>query len=206
MNNTSKIELLPPYEGNIDADRYLHSIKNIIQKERESDPTIILHTDDEILSKYASSIVAVFEKKIVGNSSIYPTQMDPLSTLAIEGKNIPVGEFWSVIIHPDFRGMWLGKKITHQVIEVFAAPYKVIVGATVSDIMYMLMTHQGFQNIPFPKALYEEGKKYLAPFMQWGEQEFQKRARCMMYNLKLTEKEKNDLITLLQQEYIATSI
>jgi predicted RNase H-related nuclease YkuK (DUF458 family) len=93
MNNTSKIELLPPYEGNVDADRYLHSIKHIIQKERKSDPTIVLHTDDEILSKYASSIVAVFEKKIVGNSSIYPTQMQPLSNLTIEGKNVPVGEF-----------------------------------------------------------------------------------------------------------------
>jgi hypothetical protein len=60
----------------------------------------------------------------------------------------------------------LGKKITHQVIESLAAPYDILVGATVSDIMYMLMTHQGFKNIPFPKALYEEGKKYLAPFMQ----------------------------------------
>jgi|UPI000370D6F7 hypothetical protein len=59
--------------------------------------------------------------------------------------------------------------------------------------------HQGFERIPFPKELYEEGKKYLAQYMKGGEVEFEARAKCMLYNIKLSEKTKNALITLLQK-------
>ena len=201
MNNIWNIHFIPPCEGNIDTDNYLQSIKDIIQKERESDPTIVLHTDDEILSKYASSVIAISDGKILWNSSIYPTKMHPLSDLMLDEKKIRVGESWSVIIHPDFRWLWLGKKITNKTLELFANEYDIIVGATVNNIMFVLRMQQGFERIPFPKSLYEEGKKYLAPFMKWGEQEFQERARCMMYNMKLTEKEKNDVINILQKEY-----
>ena len=65
--------------------------------------------------------------------------------------------------------------------------------------MFTLRMHQWFENIPFPKELYEEWKKYLAPFMQGWDWEFQERAKCMMYNLNLTEQQKNELINMLQK-------
>lgn len=200
------IEFSTPYSKDISQSNYLQSIKDLIQKERVSDQTIVLHTDEEILSKYASSIVATLEDQIIGNSSIYPTKMKPLSDLILDSKTIRVGESGSVIIHPDFRWLWLGKKITYASLKTFSSDYDLIVGATVNKIMFELRLQQGFEQIPFPKDLYEEGKAYLAPFMQGGIQEFEARAKCMMRSFWLTEKQKQELIVILQQEYVDSSI
>ncbi|MEI6773731.1 MAG: hypothetical protein WCL18_02695 [bacterium] len=81
--NTSTICFTTPQEANIAMPIYLDSIKHLIHKERESDQTVVLHTDQEILAKYASSIVAVVQSKIIGNSSIYPSKMKPLYTMEI---------------------------------------------------------------------------------------------------------------------------
>lgn len=199
MKNNWTISFGSPHISNIDISTYVESVKNLIKKEREADQTVVLHTDDEIQSKYEASIVAVVDQKIIWNSSIYPTHMKPLDDLIIDGKRIRVWESWSVIIHPDFRGKWLGKQLTSVSLETFTHHYDIIVGATVNDIMYTLRMHQGFERIPFPKELYEEGKKYLAQYMKGGEVEFEARAKCMLYNIKLSEKTKNALITLLQK-------
>ena len=174
--------------------------------EIENNPTMVLHTDEEILSKYSSSIIAVLHWKIIWNASIYPTNMKPLNALVLWWKNIRVGETWSVIIHPNLRGKWIGKKLINKALQTFCDNYDVIVEATVNDIMFVLSTHQWFERIPFPKALYEEGKKYLAPQMNWKEFEFKQKAKCLMYNVSLTQEQKNDLICILEKEYTTNVI
>jgi hypothetical protein len=47
--------------------------------------------------------------------------------------------------------------------------------------------------------LYEEGKTHLAPKMKPGM--FEEKAKCMLLNLKLSEAEKAELITTLDNEY-----
>jgi hypothetical protein len=81
-----------PQEANIDASIYKEHLKDLILQEIHTNPTMVLHTDEEILSKYDSSIIAIVDGKIVGNASIYPTHMQPLDTLMLDGKNIRVGE------------------------------------------------------------------------------------------------------------------
>jgi len=56
MQNTT-IRFTIPDKANIDIEKYLYSIKQLIIKERESDPTVVLHSDQEIISKYHSSII-----------------------------------------------------------------------------------------------------------------------------------------------------
>ncbi len=179
---------------------YVNKVKQLIQEERKSDQTIVLHSDEEIRSKYTSSIIAILNGEIIWNASIYPTQMRPLNTLILDGKKIRIGESWSVIIHPDFRGQWFGKKLTMTSLATFAHKYDIIVGATVNPKMFSLRIQQGFENIPFPRELYEEGKKYLAPFMTGWEAEFIQRAKCVMYNINLTEQQKKELIKILQKK------
>jgi len=206
MNNNQQVEFTTPSAANIDISTYLENIKQLIKKERETDQTVVLHSDEEIRNKYFSSIVAVFDNKIIWNSSIYPTHMKPLDNLILDWKKIRVWESWSVIIHPDFRWHWLWRKLTTASFETFFDKYDIIVGATVNNIMFTLRTHQWFENIPFPKELYEEWKKYLAPFMGGWDLEFQERAKCMMYNLNLTEQQKTELINILQKEYVINLI
>jgi hypothetical protein len=90
--NKPSISFTTPQEANIDATTYKDHLKTLILQEIHTNPTMVLHTDEEILSKYNSSIIAVVDRKIVGNASIYPTHMKPLDTLILEGKHIRVGE------------------------------------------------------------------------------------------------------------------
>jgi len=91
MNNAN-ISFTTPQEANIDASMYKDHLKNLILQEIQTNPTMVLHTDEEILSKYDSSIIAVLDGKIMGNASIYPTHMKPLDTMVLDGKSICVGE------------------------------------------------------------------------------------------------------------------
>jgi len=91
MNNAN-IFFTTPQDANIDASMYKEHLKDLILQEIHTNPTMVLHTDEEILSKYTSSIIAIVDGKIVGNASIYPTHMQPLDTLILDGKSIRVGE------------------------------------------------------------------------------------------------------------------
>ncbi len=197
----SNISFTTPQEANIDASIYKDHLKDLILQEIHTNPTMVLHTDEEILSKYTSSVIAIVDGKIVGNASIYPTHMQPLDTLILDGKHIRVGETWSVIIHPDMRGHGLGKNLITKTLSEFSHAYDVIVEATVNDVMFALSLHQGFERIPFPKNLYEEGRNHLAPRMKGKEAEFDQRARCLMYNVTLSQEQKEELIAILQKEY-----
>jgi GNAT superfamily N-acetyltransferase len=199
--NKPSISFTTPQEANIGASTYKDNLKDLILQEIHTNPTMVLHTDEEIFSKYDSSIIAVVDGKIVGNASIYPTHMKPLDTLILEGKHIRVGEAWSVIIHPDMRGHGLGRNLIAKTLKHFSHVYDIIVEATVNDIMFTLSLHQGFERIPFPKNLYEEGKTHLASRMQGKEAEFEQRAKCLMYNVTLTQGQKEALIDILQNEY-----
>lgn len=201
MQNTT-IRFTIPDKANIDMEKYLDSIKQLIIKERESDPTVVLHSDQEIISKYHSSIVWLIDSDIIANSSIYPTNMKPLNNLILWWQKIKVWESWSVIIHPDFRWRWFWKKITTISLQTFSPKYDIIVWATVNAIMYNLRLSQWFEAIPFPQELYEEWKKFLSPLMHWWVQEFQERAKCMMLNISLSNIQKQELISLLQSQNI----
>ncbi len=206
MKENLEITFTTPSDANIDLSTYIEDVKGLIKRERESDPTVVLHTDEEIWSKYKYSIIAVLNKKIIWNSSIYDSKMKPLHDLSLQGKKIKVWESWSVIIHPDYRWMWIGKKLTTISLQRFSPNYDIIVGATVNNIMFNLRMHQGFETIPFPKELYEEWKKYLAPFMKDWDVEFEDRAKCMMYNFKLSNEQKKALIHILEKEYSINQI
>ena len=199
--NTSTLLFTTPQEANIQIATYKDHLKDLILHEIANNPTMVMHTDEEICAKYTSSIVAVRHGKIMWNASIYPTHMHPLTPLVLDWKTIRVGETWSVIIHADVRWYGLGSKLITKALQTFSSEYDVIVEATVNDIMFVLSIHQWFERIPFPKALYEEGKKHLAPHMKGKEREFEQKAKCLMYNISLTQKQKNELITILTQEY-----
>jgi len=100
------------------------------------------------------------------------------------------------------RGHGLGRNLIAKTLREFSHAYDMIVEATVNDVMFALSLHQGFERIPFPKKLYEEGKMHLAPRMKGKEDEFQQRAKCLMYNITLTQGQKEALIDILQKEYV----
>ena len=202
--NISTLLFTTPQEANIHISTYKEHLKDLILQEIANNPTMVLHTDKEICAKYASSIVSMHHGKIMWNASVYPTNMKPLTTLILDWRNVRVGEIWSVIIHPDVRWYGLGSKLISKALQTFANEYDVIVEATVNDIMFVLSIHQWFECIPFPKALYEEGKEHLAPHMKGKEHEFGQKAKCLMYNVSLTHKQKNELIHILTEEYTTT--
>jgi len=90
---TQNIIYSTPNKKNISKEQYLKQIKKIIYTAFQEDPTIILHIDEEILEKYATSIVASDENNIIGNINIYPTRMKPLDNIycPINGR-IQIGE------------------------------------------------------------------------------------------------------------------
>lgn len=195
----NNISFSTPLEANIAVSDYITSVKSLIQKEREVNPTIVLHTDEEIQAKYPTSIVALLHnQEIIWNSSIYPSKMSPFGDLVLLGQQTNVWEAWSTIIHPHFRWRRLGTQLMTHSVQRFIQEYDMIVWATVNDIMYSLLTKLWFEDIPFPQELYQEWKKYLAPLMpQW---DFEKKAKCIMLNKTLSDLQKIELILILQKE------
>jgi hypothetical protein len=47
----------------------------------QQDPTIVVHSDQEIQDKYTHGIVAMYNDVLIGNVNIYPTHMKPLDML-----------------------------------------------------------------------------------------------------------------------------
>jgi hypothetical protein len=48
MKENLEITFTTPSDANIDLSTYIEDVKGLIKRERESDPTVVLHTDEEI--------------------------------------------------------------------------------------------------------------------------------------------------------------
>jgi hypothetical protein len=88
MSSTSyldEIRLSRPGDANISEADYVNGLTKLITKEIKKNPTVVLHTTDAMRAKYASSIIAVLnQRKIIGNASVYPTQMAPLNDIILQ--------------------------------------------------------------------------------------------------------------------------
>lgn len=176
-----RISYNSPQSFSISSQQYLDHVKCMILTAFQKDPTIVVHSDEEIKEKYAHSIVALYRGLIVGNSNIYPTRMKPLDALSTpNAQKLSVGELWSVIIHSEFRWLWIGKQLTWIALQSLWSKYDAVVSATVNDYMAKIFYDYGFHQIPFPQAYFEEGKKHLWPKMLWWVDEFVQKAKCFL--------------------------
>lgn len=163
---------------------YIAHIKTLVQKSISHDPTLILHSDEEIQKKYHSSIV-VFDRglrRMIWNSSIYSTTFACLQELSDSfGRPIKIGETGSSVIDPNYRNYGIGKRLIIEAELQLWRQYDAIIGATVNTIMRdMRIRELWYEIVPFPNDLYEEWKKYLAPRMIGGIKEFEEKATCIM--------------------------
>lgn len=78
------------------------------------DPTLVLHTDDEIAQKYTSSMVVLdmLSDRMVGNSSLYKTTFPSLQNIHDDaGMIVDIGETGSTVIDPEYRRLGIGKRL-----------------------------------------------------------------------------------------------
>lgn len=59
------ITYVQPDEMIISRQEYLQQIKKMIIQTIQKEPTVVLHTDEEILEKYNHSIIAIHNSQIV---------------------------------------------------------------------------------------------------------------------------------------------
>jgi hypothetical protein len=64
-NIYQNINFIQPDETIISRQEYLQQIKKMIIQTIQKEPTVVLHTDEEILEKYNHSIVAIHNSQIV---------------------------------------------------------------------------------------------------------------------------------------------
>jgi hypothetical protein len=165
----------------VDKNMYLASIKTMILDSLLYDPTIILHSDQEILDKYAHSVIALDGSKIIWNVNLYPTHMQPLDSLVCPHQwPLHIGELWSVVVDVNYRNHWVWTCLVKHSLDVFAPHYDAVVSATINDHMDHIFRRFWFENIPFPHQYFEEGKQYLWPKMPWWIEEFTSKAQCFL--------------------------
>jgi hypothetical protein len=64
-NNYTNINYIKPNETIISKQEYLNQIKKMIIQTIQKEPTVVLHTEQEILEKYDHSILATQNGQIV---------------------------------------------------------------------------------------------------------------------------------------------
>ncbi len=181
MNIYDKINYNTPQKLDISVNDYLIQIKSMIINTLEEDPTIVLHSDEEIKDKYNNSLIAIHQNKIIWNTNIYPTTMKPLDSIYnSKWFKIEIGELWSVIVDKKYRQHGVAKKMIKHSLDIYGSNYDSIVSATVHKSMNKIFNKYNFEQIPFPQEYFEEWKKYLWPKMQWGIKEFEEKATCVM--------------------------
>lgn len=163
---------------------YITHTKLLIQKSLRIDPTLVLHSDEDIGNRFTNSIVAIDENSswIIGNSSLYPTTFPSLLELRNQSWDvIQIGETGSSVIDPHYRNQGIWKRLIMEAHERLWKRYDAIIGATVNTVMRdMRMNELGYEIAPFPSDLYEEWKIHLAPKMSGGIREFEEKAVCLI--------------------------
>jgi GNAT superfamily N-acetyltransferase len=192
------IKVMKFIESWISEEEYYKSIVDLTLKSQEEDPTIVLHSKNEIIDRAKESIIVICNWEIVGNESIYKTQMKPLDQLYIDGKNIIVWEAWSLVVKKDFRKNWIWEDLIRASLNNC---FDAVCFGTVNNTVIQLAKKIGYTEIPFPKEFYEEWKKHLSWKMKWWEEEFNNKAKCMMHFKDLDLKYREYIIeTLLKQQ------
>lgn len=180
---------IAPANSLLEATEYVRSIRTLIERSMKVDPTLVLHSREEILGKYPRSIVAFHKntREIIWNSSLYPTEFRSLALLQTPPKNASwitwfrIGESGSSVIDPRFRRLGIGREMIIQADVLYWTQYDAIIWATVNPVMKELRIRElGYEIAPFPKDLYEEWKKFLAPRMRWWIREFEEKAVCLV--------------------------
>lgn len=63
--------------------------------------------------------------------------------------------------------------------------------------MFNLRCSLWFEQVPFPKDLYNEWKKFLSQKMKWWEKEFEQRAKCIIHFKDLSDDIRTHILHLL---------
>lgn len=180
-NDYTHINYTKPNENTISKQEYLNQIKKMIIKTIQNEPTVVLHSDQEILDKYEHGVIAIQNGQIVWNANLYPTQMSELKNLIHpEIWLLNIGELGSVIVDEDYRHHNIGKTMISHTIKELSSRYDAVVSATVNDCMTRIFDKHWFIQIPFPKEYFQEWLTYLWPKMPWWVEEFTRKAKCFM--------------------------
>lgn len=180
-NIYQNINFIQPDETIISRQEYLQQIKKMIIQTIQKEPTVVLHTDEEILEKYNHSIVAIHNSQIVWNANLYPTHMSELQNILHPTRwLLNIGELGSVIVDEHYRHHNIWKYMIFQTIQKLSSPYDAVVSATVNECMTKIFDKHWFVEIPFPKEYFKEWLSHLWPKMPWGIEEFKNKAKCFM--------------------------
>lgn len=198
MNNN--IQILRAEDSPILEDKYLKSMKQLILRIQKDDPTIVLHTDNEIMDKYKNSLIAILDDEIIWNTSIYNTKMKPLDNIYFAWNKINIWECGSSFVKKEYREIWLWKELVNKWLEVFWSNFDALVWATVNDIMFHLRCSFWFEQIPFPQEYYDEWKEFLSKKMKWWIDEFWKRAKCIMHFQSLSDDVRKHILDILLRQ------
>jgi len=195
MNNN--IQILRASESMVSENEYLDSIKTLITETQKEDPTVVLHSDEEIIEKFKDSIIAIINGEIVWNTSIYETNMEPLNEVYKDWKKVKIWECGSTFIKKEYRKLWLWKQLVKTWLKEIGPDFWALLWATVNNIMFNLRCSLWFEEIPFPKKYYEEGRQYLWTKMKWWIEEFEQRAKCTMHFQNTTKEVREHISNIL---------
>ncbi|MDD2487707.1 MAG: hypothetical protein PHS92_05050 [Candidatus Gracilibacteria bacterium] len=180
----------------LSPDDYVMQMQNLVRRSIKNDPTLVLHSAEEIRNRYENSIIAVLDNKIIGNTSIYPTKMKPLDML--NGQKI--GECGSTVVEIDKRHKGLGKALSAKAMKILSKKYNALICATINERMENIRKSLGFEYVRFPQEYYDEGRKYLSPLLKGGIIEFESRAKCMMNFLDSKDSQKRLILDILDKQ------
>lgn len=121
-----RINILSASDSWISQNEYLSQVKRMILESQALDPTIVLHSDEEILKRFSNSLVALSNWAIIWNSSIYPTHISPLDSINIGWRVLNIWECWSTIVDRRFRWSWLWKKLVIEWSNTFGKKYEAL--------------------------------------------------------------------------------
>lgn len=195
----SNIELTRVSRSDFSPEQYGEHITHLILEAQSDDPTIVLHSHDEIIKRFSASVVAIMDGRIIWNTSLYPTHMKPFNTLSYQGRDISMGECGTTVVEKWIRMKGIGRALVEKALEEFWCLYDGIVTGTVNERMVRLRESLGFREIPFPKELYEEWKKFLSPKMVGWKEEFKERAKCMFLQRNITKEEFDYILSVLSE-------
>lgn len=190
MDTTRSYHTTTPKESNISQQEFASLCYALVEACWSIDKTLLQRSLEEYIRYYDHTLFLCLDNKIIWKSSIIPTNK-------ISYNNLKIWETTGTLIHPDFRWKWYGSLLVDQTHEIYGKQYDIILWWTINNIMSSMRQKRWYESISFPLKLYTEWKQYFSPLLDWGEDEFNKRAVCLaQFSSEIDEKTKSDFIHL----------